>query len=131
MPISDLPTLLRSMEPRLHDGRYAFATLAPGRRLPPEQIVASIQEQEGLSVIVAEEVARREGLLVAFLADWITLTVHSDLNAVGLTAAFAKALAEAGIGCNVVAGVHYDHIFVPAGQGPAAVSALRALQDGR
>ena len=130
MPISDLAALLRTMEPRLHGGQYAFATLRAGQSLPPGEIVASIQESEGTTVIVAEETARRAGLLVAFLAEWVTLLVHSDLNAVGLTAAVARALADAGIACNVVAGVHHDHLFVPAGQGPAAVTALRALQEG-
>ena len=131
MPITELETLLRTMEPKLHDGRYAFATLRAGPSLRPEEIVASMQEAEGTTVIVAEEAARRAGLLVAFLAEWITLLVHSDLNAVGLTAAVAQALADAGIACNVVAGVHHDHLFVPAGQGRAAVAALRALQAGR
>ena len=130
MPISDLATLLSTMEPRLHDGRYAFAVLRDGRSLRPEEIIASMQETEGTTVIVAEETARRAGLQAAFLAEWITLTVHSDLNALGLTAAVARALADAGIACNVVAGVHHDHLFVPAGQGPAAVAALHALQGG-
>jgi hypothetical protein len=129
MPVADLSALLRSLEPRLQEGRYAFATLGPGGAPAPADVVASVREAEGLSVVVTEEVARRERLAVAFLAEWITLTVHSDLNAVGLTAAFARALADAGIGCNVIAGVHHDHLFVPAGRGLEAVAVLRALQE--
>ena len=65
---------------------------------------------------------------MAFRSAWITLRVHSDLAAVGLTAAFARALADAGIACNVVAGVHHDHLFVPADRAGDALAALRALQ---
>lgn len=64
-------------------------------------------------------------------AAWITLTVHSDLAAVGLTAAFSRVLAEAGISCNVVAGVRHDHIFVPVERAADAMAALRRLQTGK
>jgi uncharacterized protein len=66
-------------------------------------------------------------LPVAFTAAWITLNVHSDLAAVGLTAAFSGALGQAGISCNVVAGVHHDHLFVPIDQAQRAMEALHAL----
>ena len=57
-------------------------------------------------------------------------TVHSDLNAVGLTAAFASALGGAGISCNVVAGAYHDHLFVPVERADDAMRALRSLQRG-
>ena len=129
MPVSDLATLLSQMRPELHSGRYAFVTLPLGCSLDQNRIVASIREPEGLSVIMAEEDAADLGLPVAFIAAWITLTVHSDLAAVGLTAAFSTALAKAGISCNVVAGVHHDHLFVPAGQEQKAMQVLHALQQ--
>ena len=43
----------------------------------------------------------------------ITLTGHSALDGVGLTAAVASALADAEIPCNMVAAFHHDHAFVP------------------
>ena len=129
MPVSDLATLLSQMRPELHSGRYAFVTLPPDCSLDQNRIVASIREPEGLSVIMAEEDAADLGLPVAFIAAWITLTVHSDLAAVGLTAAFSTALGQAGISCNVVAGVHHDHLFVPAGQEQKAMQVLHALQQ--
>jgi hypothetical protein len=58
-----------------------------------------------------------------------TLSVHSDLEAVGFTAAFSSALGRAGIGCNVVAGAFHDHIFVPEQQAQQALAVLRALQQ--
>lgn len=62
-------------------------------------------------------------------AAWLTLTVHSSLEAVGLTAAFSAALGEAGISCNVLAGFHHDHILVPWALRDAAVATLRGLRD--
>ncbi|HCH64870.1 MAG TPA: acetyltransferase, partial [Deltaproteobacteria bacterium] len=69
------------------------------------------------------------GLSVLFRAAWITLTVHSDLQAVGLTAAVASALTAVGVSCNVVAGAHHDHLFVPEGMADRAMAALRDLQE--
>lgn len=43
---------------------------------------------------------------------WITLSVHSSLEAIGLTAAFSNALSEHEISCNVVAAYYHDHIFI-------------------
>lgn len=53
--------------------------------------------------------------------------MHSALEAVGLTAAVALALTDAGISCNVVAGFHHDHLFVPFGRAAEAVAVLEAL----
>jgi uncharacterized protein len=126
-PISDLPTLLSHLQPELNPGRYAFVHLPSGVTLDQARIVASVREPEGLSVILPEKTAVELDLPIAFTAAWITLTVHSDLAAVGLTAAFSRALAQAGIGCNVVAGVHHDHVFVPVDQARHAMEVLRAL----
>jgi hypothetical protein len=46
---------------------------------------------------------------------------------VGLTAAFAAALAREGISCNVIAGLHHDHLFVPWDRRDDALRALEAL----
>jgi hypothetical protein len=67
------------------------------------------------------------GWPILFSAAWITLTVHSDLQSVGLTAAVSAALAEAEISCNVVAGVHHDHLFVPVARAEEAVAVLKRL----
>lgn len=126
-PITDLEQLLAQMQPALNPGRYAFVAVPDDVVLDPRRIIASVREPEGPSVILLEQDALDLGLPVAFSAAWITLRVHSDLAAIGLTAAFAAALAHAGIGCNVVAGVHHDHLFVPFDQAQQAMDALRAL----
>ena len=58
------------------------------------------------------------------MCSWITLNVVSDLQDVGLTAAFSNALAEEHISCNVIAGFNHDHIFIPKQD---AEKALRTL----
>ena len=127
-PITNLELLIGSMEPVLNPGRYVFATVPSGKQLPAMDFVASIREAEGLSIIVAADIAKREGLDGAFPCAWITLQVHSGLAAVGLTAAFAAALSTAGISCNVVAGMNHDHIFVPSAMAETAMAVLRNLQ---
>jgi hypothetical protein len=122
--VSDLPTLLRSLRPVLNPGTFAFCVLPPGVEV---DAVVTVRELEGVTAVVHEELAATYGLTPAFRAAWVTLSVQSDLAAVGLTAAVAAALAAEGIACNVVAGVFHDHLFVPADRGDDAVAALERL----
>src|SRR3546814_8136461 len=117
------------MRPVLNLGRYAFVTLPPDQSLDLRSIVASVREPEGLSVVLTEQDAIDLGFSVNYVAAWISLTVQSDLAAVGLTAAISAALAQAGISCNVVAGNHHDHLFVPHDHAQHALSVLLALQS--
>lgn len=128
-PISDLDTLLRTLSPELKQGTYAFATLKPGQTVDWGDVVAMVREAEGVSVVVEESMLPSLGLEAVFRCTWITLNVNSDLQAVGLTAAFAAALGNLGISCNVVAGTHHDHLFVPAHAAHRAMDALWALQQ--
>jgi hypothetical protein len=130
-PVSDLSVLLKTLEPALNPGVFVFASVKEGHAIDPAVIVASIREPEGLSVITSEADAAASGLTALFKCAWITLTVNSALDAVGLTAAFARALGSAGISCNVVAGAYHDHIFVPLESAQMAMQVLRKLQtDG-
>ena len=126
--LSDLAQLLRHLEPDLHEGVYVFALLPHGTALTGLDAVATVREAEGLTVVVQEAVALANHWPVLFRAAWITLRVPSDLHAVGLTAAIAGALAQAGLSCNVVAGACHDHLFVPIDQAAPALAALRSLQ---
>ena len=126
--IRDLEQLLASMEPSLNPGTYAFVAAPSDLQISPDQIIASVREPEGHSLVIPEQLAHELGLPVTYSAAWITLTVHSDLAAVGLTAAFSGALGQAGISCNVIAGVHHDHLFVPADQAQQAMAVLFELQ---
>ena len=126
--LRDLDTLIASMQPELQPGVYVFASLPHDALTSGAGIVATFREREGLTVVMEESAAQAAGIAPLFRAAWITLTVHSDLNAVGLTAAFARALGEAGISCNVIAAAWHDHIFVPVDDAARAMDALSALQ---
>lgn len=114
--------------PRLHEGVYAFALGPPGLALDGLDVVATMREEEGLTVVLPEDRARRAGLEVLFRAAWITLELPTALDAVGLTARFAGALAERGISCNVIAGAFHDHLFVDVERGPEARDVLAELR---
>lgn len=128
-PISDLAELLASMQPALNEGTYVFCCVKADRDLSRLSPLATFREREGLTLIIDETTAVRENLPVLFRAAWITLTVHSDLQAVGLTAAVAQALTKAGISCNVVAAAFHDHLFVPVERASDALAQLTDLQS--
>jgi hypothetical protein len=124
---TSLNVLLRSMSPALNPGEYVFCSVADAGVLAGVEVVGSFREGEGLSVILRRHDAQSLGLDCAYVMAWITLTVHSSLQAVGLTAAFASALGEAGISCNVVAGFYHDHLFVGKDDAHKALDVLSSL----
>ncbi|MFC8303257.1 ACT domain-containing protein [Specibacter sp. NPDC057265] len=122
----NLQALLHNMSPVLNDGSYVFSIVEsdiPSGVRP----VVTVREKEGLTLIVEKSDADAAGLSYEYVAAWITLEVHSALEAVGLTAAISNALKEAGISCNVVAGYTHDHLFVPADRAHDALAALRSF----
>ncbi|MBT2364247.1 ACT domain-containing protein [Streptomyces sp. ISL-10] len=123
---TDLPKLLSGMRPVLKAGRYVFTTVedrVPSGITP----VVTVAEDEGLTLVVRREEADAARLAYDYVAGWITLRVHSALEAVGLTAVVARELADAGLSCNVVAGFHHDHLFVPYEHADRAVAVLEDL----
>ncbi len=124
---TSLTTLLRSMSPQLNAGEYVFCTLRDGQLPSGLEVVGSFREQEGLTVILERSHAERAGFSFDYVAAWITLNVHSALEAVGLTAAFATALGKSGISCNVIAGYYHDHLFVGQADAERAMQVLRDL----
>ncbi|WP_447746125.1 ACT domain-containing protein [Pseudomonas nicosulfuronedens] len=124
---TSLAALLRGMTPVLNDGEYVFCTLPDGQLPAGLQPLGSFRESEGLTLILPRSEAEQAGLTFDYVAAWLTLEVHSALQAVGLTAAVASALANAGISCNVVAAWYHDHLFVAQADGPRALDVLRAL----
>ena len=116
------------MAPVLRDGRFTFVAVAspmPSYLHP----AAMIAESEGVSVILPQETADEHGLRYDYLAAWITLTVHSALDTVGLTATVSTLLADAGISCNIVAGFYHDHLFVAYDDADSAMKLLNELSN--
>lgn len=127
---TNLRELLRSMAPELHDGEYVIASVNPGRFATLD--IASIacffrESKDEITVIMSTHAAKAADLPELPTFAWITLTVHSSLEAVGLTAAFATALGSANISCNVVAAYYHDHIFVSSRDGAKAMQVLHDL----
>lgn len=127
-PVSDRLAMISGMAPDLRPGLWCFVTdPAPAPRAMAAAL-ASFAETEGVSLILPADRAADLGYAPGPAMAQITLTVHSSLEGVGLTAAVATALAEAGIPCNMVAAFHHDHVFVPEDRAGEAMAILRALQ---
>jgi hypothetical protein len=123
--IIELDELLKSMTPEIQNGEYVFCTVA-GKIADYTQLnpLAFFMESEGLTIILSAETAKQAHLSYESTFKHITLTVHSSLEAVGLTAAVATKLSSYGISANVVAAYYHDHIFVPSERADEALSAL-------
>jgi uncharacterized protein len=124
---SDIMILMASMEAILHPGEYVFIHSPSIPAMTPAELVMIFAEKEGYTLILEKSIADRLGLVYFFIASWISLMVHSSLEAVGFTAAFSQALAEASIPCNIVAGFYHDHIFVPFHESSRAMAVLEEL----
>jgi hypothetical protein len=123
----DLDTLLKGMQPKLQSGVYVFCCLAGASMPLTVQPVCLFQEEEGLTAILRKETAESLRLENSFPCAWISLTIHSDLEAVGLLAAITHKLAAAGISCNIVSAYYHDHLFVPQGEAQRALDLLQEL----
>jgi ribosomal protein S18 acetylase RimI-like enzyme len=121
----DLLRALATLDARRVPGRFVFATV---EAVPPVvDAVAMIEEDEGTTLVLELDEADRAGLSYDFVAARVTLGVDSALDAVGLTAAVASALAASGISCNVVAGYFHDHLYVPFDRAEEALAVLAAV----
>jgi len=125
----NLALLLKSLSPQLLDEEYVFCSFKSARYgdysvLKP---IASIQEAEGLTLIVPRKSADEMSLAYESVFRGITLNVHSSLDAIGLTAAFSDILTQRGISANVIAGYYHDHIFVQREVAHRAIEALNEL----
>ncbi|AWM25716.1 ACT domain-containing protein [Sinorhizobium fredii] len=128
---TDLRRLLGEMKPILGEGEYVYCAVdggvAPWLALDP---IGTFREAEGLTLILERSSADAAGLSYGPVLRLITLSVHSALEAVGLTASVSAALTRANISANVVAAYYHDHIFVPAADAERALAVLRALSRG-
>lgn len=126
---TNLKKILQRMQPERNAGEYVFCVLDSSMQLAEVTPLGFFCEKEGVTVILPRADADQAGLSYAGTFAWLTLTVHSSLEAVGLTAAVARALTEADISCNVVAAFYHDHLFVPVADAERALAALRVPSE--
>jgi len=125
----DLQQLLKSMKPECNKGDYVFCKVETLENLNIDEIEMVFKEKEAITLILKKEIAEKLNLEYSIVMAWITLSVHSSLEAVGLTAAFSKALSDHGISCNVVAAFYHDHIFVNKKDAENAMEILNAFSN--
>jgi hypothetical protein len=126
---TDIKKLLQGMKPKLNEGEFVYCTVDSPEHALALNPLCMFQEEEAVTVIVPKQQADKVPLPYSITCAWITLTVHSSLEAVGLTAAVSKALTEANISCNVVAAYYHDHIFVPVKDAKQAMRVLEKLTE--
>jgi hypothetical protein len=123
----DHETLRREMAPQLHPETFVYCSF-PDFRIPPGlNPICTFREAEGVTAIVEKSQADGASVPYVFESHLITLTVHSSLEAVGFLATLAVRLADAEIPCNVVAGYHHDHLFVPTRRSQEALEVLASI----
>jgi hypothetical protein len=124
--------MIANMSPVLLPGEFVYCTTVDKELAIVSAVNAKcvFDEEEGQTFILRKERAEELGFDASMAMRCITLTVHSALDGVGLTAAVAAALADLAIPCNVVAAFYHDHLFVPAADAELALTALKSLQSG-
>lgn len=124
---TNLAQLIRGMTPRLNPGEYVFVKLKDLSDIDRNDSICEFKEEEGITIIIEKSKADELDMVYEYIASWITLMIHSSLEAVGLTALFSTELAKHSISCNVIAAYHHDHIFVDKKDGEKAMQVLRDL----
>ena len=121
----NLTKLTKFMKPVLDKREFVFCTVSFAER---EKLninpVCEFKEKEGLTLILEKSEAEEHKLGYSFNSRMITLSIHSDLNAVGLLAAVTNKLSENGISVNVVSAYYHDHLFVPIEKAEQAIEIL-------
>jgi len=122
--------MISGMAPTVQPGNYVFISTADPAlvELLIFQAMATFEENEGKSMLLPVDLAKKSGFSVDQPMSCITLNVYSSLEGVGLTAAVSAALGDNSIPCNMVAAFHHDHVFVPSEMCDRAMEVLTSLQ---
>ncbi|MFZ4814825.1 MAG: ACT domain-containing protein [Phototrophicaceae bacterium] len=126
---TNLAILLKTMQPRLNPGKVVFCSFSLDVALPSITPIGWFRESEGITLILPKEEATALQIPFLFEAGWITLDVHSSMDAVGFLAVISKALTDAGIPCNAVSAYYHDHLFIPTADLDRALDVLESLSQ--
>ncbi len=126
--IQDLDLLMKSMKPDLVSGEYIFCSISD-KKMSDLNIkpLMTFREREGTTFIIEKKDADLNSIKYDAVWALITLTVHSDLAAVGFLARLTNALAKEGISVNAVSAYYHDHLFVPKEKSKDALKILQKL----
>ncbi len=127
----NLSLLQKELTPVLNPGEFVFVTTKDSSIVNNGEAIGQFKEKEGFTLILERHKARELGLSYDYIASWITLSMHSSLEAVGLTALFSTELAKHEISCNVIAGYYHDHIFVAKKDADRAMTVLSNLAENK
>ncbi|HUS42458.1 MAG TPA: ACT domain-containing protein [Ilumatobacteraceae bacterium] len=123
---TDLELMLATLAVQRRPGVFTYIAV----EVPTPGLIASahavIKEGRLTTIVLPVDAAERAGQKITGQFAWLTLTVQSSLDAVGLTAAVSESLTAIDVSCNVLAGYHHDHLLIPLDRVDDAIAALTA-----
>tara|TARA_B100000287_G_scaffold432926_1_gene493400 strand:+ start:1051 stop:1452 length:402 start_codon:yes stop_codon:yes gene_type:complete len=93
------------------------------------QPIASIQEKEGLTLVIPKKIADKNNISYESSYKCISIGLVTSLEGYGLTAIISKSLNQNQISANIFAGKYHDHIFVPSSKADQALLILNDLKN--
>src|SRR5271167_3951344 len=103
----DPENVLGDLSVERRPGAFCFVDL---RDVPAGTLIhATVVEAEGTTAVIETHALDPTSVPPTIVVAWLTVRSATALDAVGVTAVISGALADAGIPCNVLAGLHHDH----------------------